>query len=274
MPDDWQRFLTFEDDELGQDPLAATLAEACEVTPEALHGPSPVLPGTIGKQLDALACDDKISTPGVTPQRIRWLEATSFRDVPTGDLVPEGSTWELARVDIPVASLGQIERVGTHVRAQPLDGAGGPVGAPFEFTPFVSLLQFPNTLNTVASPCPFPFPHPTVGVDPLTVRWDLRVQDLSDYSSGTFAPRITNGRRSQLPPEQLLPSWDDQRNAFGGRYSECKKLLVQGHVRVRLFGTVFAPSTFWDVRVGGTVQGFWQLGGPDGEAKVTATTRS
>ena len=270
MLDTWQQYTRF-DLPLSEDLPAAVLANACELDPIALYGRGALSPGPGGQQLDALFADHKLTYPATTAQRIRWIEAASARDILPADLnLTTGTTWEVARVVVPSAALGQIERVGTYLLLQPLENAG-PLGPAFEFIPTPNVgVTLPNT---VSGPFPFPVAHPTIGVRPLIVRWDLRVEDLSDVAPNPFGTVLADGRLSQLPPESLLPFWTDMRSGWGSRYSENKKLLVQGHVRVRLFGTVFAQTDMWDVRVGGTLQGFWQLGGPCGEARDTATHR-
>ncbi len=220
-------------------------------------------PGAGQVQLDALWLDYATTHPGASPCKIRWDDSGNF--VTLTEPLDFGLElgFEVAQFHVPSVSLGVIERIGTFLRVQPLD-PDGPAGPVVEYTGTISSVG-----DFDGSPAAFPVPHPAGGSD-LLVRFELIQTDLSAYDG---LPRP----RRAVPPSQMpsypVKVWNDNRYAWGTRYSENQKRVFDGHTALRLFVIVTAKEPEWRVKVGGYLAGYWQLGGPHREAYSSATTR-
>lgn len=209
---------------------------------------------------------DELNTrtaPASDAERIEWFEPVNFRGIRLG---ATPLAWELARVAIEPIGTGVLERVVTYLRAQALDAAGNPVGAPF-------------ITNVLTDPASLPITHPTAGVGALNVQWHLVAVGYS-VKDDDFEPLVTAAPPSSIPtaaePLYGLPlRWADLRYPWGGEYTRFRHVVVAGPVQLRLFGIFSSASPDrWRVVAGGSLAGYWQSAGPMGHARrAAATTR-
>jgi hypothetical protein len=96
---------------------------------------------------------------------------------------------------------------------------------------------------------------------------------------GNTVPRIVGPAGSGPSGADLCAPWADNRRAWGGRYSERHRWLVDGPQLVQLFATVRAPQLLDGVNgstllVAGRLAGWTQAAGWRSTALETATQRT
>lgn len=253
---------------LGMDPLGWAMAVPCGADVEQLHGDPVDLGPGLDLQLDALACDYVHTYPGDHPERVRWLESARYVDVDVAawrQMLNQEITFEVARLDAPVAGALRIEEIATYLRLVEEEGGA---------TTLLVGNHSDNASATITEPFAFPL---TFSNGPLTWVWDLVEEMVGITSPG---PEWANGveRARAVPATSALRApWTDNRYAWGNRWGGDHQLTVGGKALVRLFVTLHHPQPdrdFVAVRVGGGLRGFNQQTGRREAAVQNATIRS
>jgi hypothetical protein len=239
------------------------MAVVCDWQCEAVNGPEPVFGATLGKQLDALACDYVLTNPDAHPERIVWGESVR-RVFPTlqqlQDAGAQGLAWELARMTTPTTGVLRIETIDTWLRAT-ANGIS------------TELSAMPNTANANGSPFAMPLQFGA-----LTIAWEWAlVHHRFGWIGGTplwltAAPpgHITRGL-------DLLAPWTDNRYAWGSFRQRALQYQAGAHGLVRLFCVLRASGTFpttpTTFELAGSLTGFEQAAGARAAAVDNATRR-
>jgi hypothetical protein len=219
---------------LSQDKAAETWG-AVEPVREAFKEPA---------QLAALGCGYALNFPWGHPERVRAFDVVRCRELFLDAPVQIGGgvslAIELVRVEIGRFQVCDLERIATYVAySGALDGvpgepviAGGPVGQLVAGT-------VPHS-DMTSDPCPFPIPG--AGVNGRTrpqldfVRFYLQLYETAQQVPDE--PPYFQGREQDIPPAELLSSWQDMRYQWGARYGEGHQFLCGGHGLLRLFAVV------------------------------------
>lgn len=259
----------FGEHPIGQDPIGLAMSVLCDADCDEVYGRSPIYAGTVGRQLDALACDYVYTYPAAHPERVEWLEDHHFIDTRSQDWPASSGglfagTFEIARLPSPEGGILTVESIDTYLRVIRQQGQS------------VLVLGMQSDLtgggSVLTEPAPFPLNFPAQVV--LRWRWHL----VHQWIQGA-APRrsIAQPERRAIPATYLLrPPWDDNRYGWGSRLCDDKQYTVGGRGLVRLFVTleVNNENAFNTVRVGGGLRGFTQQAGRDGAAVRNTTHRT
>ena len=263
---------------VGQDPVGYAMRVVCDATCTELHGPSPVYPATVQRQLDALACDYVYSFPATSPELVRWKEAARFVDVDTQLWSQLGNriAIELARLPSPSWGSLRIEEISTYLRTPVGDGQPTTVAIVGAGDAIGEALLPTNSAETVTEP--FPFPIEVANGQIITWEWHLVHEWRAQF--GQTAPFMSDGGPANqvIPPGSYIHTpWTDNRFGWGGQHSRRHQYTVGGFGLVRLFVVLTASSeqvALPALRVGGGLVGFWQSAGPRGAALINNTIRT
>ena len=235
---------------------AAALAELAQLARTDRH-----FPDSAGERL--WEYDDVIrqDIPPVTVERALLNETTI--------------TLEIGRAPVREYGMGVLERIATYVRYQALNRGGNPVGDPVELGDFVT---FGPDAVTFGSPFPFPVVHPTDDERTFSVSYVLVFQN-TPMTYGDTPPILppTVGIGAIARGNQWR-TWDDQRYAWGSRYTDRHQLLFGGHGILRLYAVISQTGdpdgVTFELAVAGRLGGYTQNSGVRRAAIYNATIRS
>lgn len=205
-------------------------------------------------------------TPPSSAERVQWYQPFRCIDLAPLDVGPNPRTWELVRVRVSEAGTGILERVATYLRA------AWTVGDPEVFE-----AKYDFTTSSQTDPCAVI----TDGQAVLRFEWSIRLDGIWPERSQP-EPLMLVGASPQFVPQPMIPipgvptDWRDLRYAYGGRYTDFHRVVLEGHSLLRLFVTLHVANAVvnpFTVTVGGLLGGFWQSAGPLGSAQTAATRR-
>jgi len=280
------------------DPLAFVIGSRCDTDTAAAYGSSGTPLGldvaALLREAGQLECQQR---PATAPDAVRWCESTmSPLELGVGDvsataqlLVPgQQLLVEVSRLFASAGALAVVETVATYLRVTVYEAGdtvatvyadAGTTARPSSATEPVSVIAdpfVPAAGTGLRAP-------PLVGPRPAPVRWgvewSLRVVGVPSRSPGNTVPRIIGPANSGPSGADLCAPWGDNRRAWGNRYSERHRWLVDGPQLVQLFATVRAPQPPAGVDgstllVAGRLAGWTQAAGWRSTALDTATSRT
>lgn len=263
----------------GHNPIESAMTMPClDARHEYAEDGYPMADVEPPRVLDALSCDYKNQFPGDSPERVRWQESGRVLGVAPGDFhISAGGNssvaYEVARIIVPLSGMAMVTSISTYLRINSFAGAGGDTliwtGRRTDLPTGVA--------RCMTDPASLPF---SLGDTNLSWRWRLLAQDVPDLQP---EPPVLFGAgldEANLATPQLT-EWSDNRYAWGSRWGGKKQWMASGRALFRLIVvlTTNEPDSFPllngqpSLQVGGTLQGFSQLGGTVGGALRNATTR-
>lgn len=237
-------------------------------------------------QLAALGCGTMLSFPHAHPERVQYFDKvrrTTARVDGHLEEIPEinSRAFELVRAPAIRFGLATLERIAIYAQAAVVDGEGdlgdpiilgGPLGQQMVADEMGVLWQMPD-------PCPFPIPPVADnGTTPgLSVRFYLVNYPYAAHEP-IEPPFMFNAMPRDIPPDFLIPPWEDMRYQWGSPYTLGHKWIAPGRSLIRLFAVVSvwdaaSNSLGWQIEFRARLSGYNQNAGPDAAAQRGALWR-
>lgn len=203
---------------------------------------------------------EQYDNPQASPERVQWIDRQRCVDVDPAEVSSFGVTYEIVRVDVPLGSVGVIERLPTVFTVDALDEGGVPM---FSY----------GAING-ERPCLSELVHPDPAVtEPLTWRWEL-----TEVATTSNADDNTIGYQGPVDPMQiqgdpLAERWSDLKWGTNARWADELQIVLAPHSQARLWVTFFGPPNRFRINVGARIGGYRQSGGRRGAAVRAATQR-